>query len=148
MRNNRLSFWMLSLLFFACGKTAKVPSLEALKAEVMQAEAAFAKMASEEGLENAFVHFAAEEAVINRNDKLYKGKTEIKAYFQNNQRYTDVKLDWKPDFVSVSASGDMAYTYGPYTFEALDSLKKIEATGIFHTVWQRQADGTWKYVWD
>ncbi|MEZ5040324.1 MAG: nuclear transport factor 2 family protein [Saprospiraceae bacterium] len=148
MRNNRLSFWMLSLLFFACGKTAKGPSLEALKAEVMQAEAAFAKMAREEGLENAFVHFAAAEAVINRNDKLYKGKTAIKAYFQNNQRYTDVKLDWKPDFISVAASGDMAYTYGPYTYEAMDSLKKIEATGIFHTVWQRQADGTWKYVWD
>jgi ketosteroid isomerase-like protein len=23
-----------------------------------------------------------------------------------------------------------------------------EYQGVFHTVWKRQPDGTWKYVWD
>jgi hypothetical protein len=43
----------------------------------------------------------------------------------------------------------MAYTYGQHTFEATDdSGGIIEDTGIFHTVWKRQPDGQWRYVWD
>ena len=51
--------------------------------------------------------------------------------------------------MDVSESGDLAYTYGKYTFSAFDSnAKKIEAKGIFHTVWKRQEDGSWKFVYD
>ena len=61
----------------------------------------------------------------------------------------DEKLIWKPDFVDVSASGDLAYTYGAYTYSYKDSTGAIvEQGGIFHTVWKRQADGGWRFVWD
>ena len=43
----------------------------------------------------------------------------------------------------------MAYTYGEYEFTSLDTLGKSKVSkGIFHTVWKRQGDGTWKYVYD
>jgi ketosteroid isomerase-like protein len=56
-------------------------------------------------------------------------------------------LTWSPDFIDVSASGDMAYTYGKYNYTTTDSLGNVsEIEGIFHTVWKRQADGNWKFV--
>jgi len=61
----------------------------------------------------------------------------------------NIKLDWTPDFVDVSESEDMAYSYGGYSFSALSSKgDTINSSGIFHTVWKKQLDGSWKYVWD
>jgi len=61
----------------------------------------------------------------------------------------NVSLVWEPDFVDVSASGDLAYTYGKFIYTLTDSLGKDQVMeGIFHTVWKRQTDGTWKFVWD
>jgi ketosteroid isomerase-like protein len=49
----------------------------------------------------------------------------------------------------VSACGDLGYTWGSYTFTATDSLGATHRSeGIFHTVWKRQPDGSWKFVWD
>jgi len=43
----------------------------------------------------------------------------------------------------------LAYTYGKYTWQIKDTQGKItKYQGIFHTVWKKQSDGTWKYVWD
>ena len=53
------------------------------------------------------------------------------------------------DYIDVAASGDLAYSYGDYQFSALnENNEPVEASGIFHTVWKRQSDGSWKYVWD
>jgi ketosteroid isomerase-like protein len=84
-----------------------------------------------------------------RNNNLIRGKMAIDLYFKNQTLDTSVYLTWKPDFVDVAASGDMRYTYGQYVFSCVDSAGKIiEDKGIFHTVWKRQADNTWKFVWD
>lgn len=119
-----------------------------LKTEILKAEKNFEEMAAEKGVAEAFYHFAAEDAVIMRNHKIFKGKAEIKKYFDSSEM-TDIELKWKPDYIDVSASGDMAYTYGKFSFSAKDKAGKLlKSDGIFHTVWKRQADGQWKYVWD
>ena len=119
-----------------------------LKEEVIQTEESFCIMAAEKGLAEAFSYFADENAVINRGNKIIQGKAEIKRYY-SDQSYLNVKLEWKPDFVDVASSGDLAYTYGKYIFSTIDSNSTpISNTGIFHTVWKRQADGKWKFVWD
>ena len=59
------------------------------------------------------------------------------------------KLEWIPDFVDVSASGDLGYTYGKYTITTIDSIgQTIKRGGIFQTIWKRQPDGRWRFVWD
>lgn len=119
-----------------------------LVVEVMEAERSFCQLAAEKGVQEAFLAFAAKDAVINRNDKIYAGKEAIKKYFEAGTM-KKVSLTWKPDYVDVSDSGDMAWTYGKYTFSGESAEgKKVEAEGIFHTVWKRQSDGSWKYVWD
>jgi ketosteroid isomerase-like protein len=132
----------------ACAPPQTPPDPGAMKQEVMTAEKAFSEMAARDGVPAAFAHFAADDVVMHRGSRLVKGKVEMKEYYAK-QTLKDVKLSWEPTFVDVAASGDLAYTYGPYTFSAKDtSGTEITDTGFFHTVWKRQADGEWKFVWD
>lgn len=120
--------------------------IEKWKQEILDTERSFAKMASEEGIYKAFTYYAADEAVLMRNNKLIIGKPAIMQLYQGK----DSKgLSWEPDFVDVATSGDLGYTYGRYTFTYADSSgKTVTDRGVFHTVWKRQEDGSWKYVWD
>lgn len=137
------------LLASACNEDNSNVDRSEMIAEVRKVEKDFAAMAAAEGLAEAFSHYAAEDGVISRGKNLHKGPKAIRAYFEANKVYTDVSLTWEPDFIDVSKSGDMAYTYGPYTFTAKDSTGfKLEDTGYFHTVWKRQENGEWKFVWD
>lgn len=137
------------LILSACTNKTKLTMTEKYKAEVMKAEADFTQMAKEKGVSVAFLAFADEDAVLSRG-KLIKGKAEIKAYFEaQSVNYKDLKLDWKPDFVDVSESGDLAYTYGSYTSKVLTNDGSVSnGSGTFHTVWKRQSNGEWKFVWD
>ncbi len=127
----------------------KAPDQSALaEAEIADAEAAFAKMAAEQGVPAAFLAFAAEDAVMMRNNSLVEGHDAMRAYFEKST-LDSVQLSWSPDKVVAAKSGDLGYTYGKYQFSAVDTAgQKISSEGIFHTVWQKQPDGAWKFVWD
>lgn len=139
------------LLLAACWQCTtqnSPPDLEQVKTEIRQAEKAFNDMAASEGVPAAFLAFAAEDAVLNRNNQIIKGKEAMRAYFDASP-LKNVSLTWAPDFVDVAASGDMAYTYGKFQFSAVDSTgQELQSAGIFHTVWKKQADGSWKFVYD
>lgn len=127
------------------------PSMDrdAIRKEILDTEKAFEKMASEKGIPAAFYHFADDRAVIKReNDTLIIGKEQIKMYYEN-QTPEGATVNWTPDFIDVSDCGNMAYTYGKYVWKLTDETgKQLELNGVFHTVWKRQADKNWKYVWD
>lgn len=119
-----------------------------IKEEIIAVETAFADAAGEQGVKEAFLTYAADGAVLVRGSRVIKGKAEIRNYFDQST-HRDIALKWKPEFVDVSNSGDMAYTYGPYTYSAKDSAgTEVNSNGIFHTIWKRQADGSWKFVYD
>ena len=122
--------------------------MEKYEKEIFETEKAFATLAKEKGLKIAFTTFASDEAVLFRENKLIKGKKEIEAYFEK-QTLKDVQLDWAPDFISVAETGDLGYTYGPYKFEGINEAgETIKTMGIFHTVWKKEPNGEWRYVWD
>jgi ketosteroid isomerase-like protein len=122
--------------------------MEKHKQEVYDVESAFARFAAEKGVKEAFVYFADEDAVLNREGKIVKGKEQIANYFDNSS-FQKIDLQWKPDLVEVSKDGTLAYTYGGFTLEAVDNEgNPVSHNGIFHTVWKRQSDGSWKYVYD
>ena len=133
----------------ACTSPSQQGTSEDWKKEIVDAEAAFSQMSMEKGIAEAFLEFAADDAVLMRNNKVVVGIEAIRTRFANANPNPTAKLQWKPDFVDVAASGDLGYTYGGYTFSTTDSLGNVsENTGIFHTVWKRQKDGQWKFVWD
>jgi ketosteroid isomerase-like protein len=148
MKKLLIIIMFLSLLISSCSENEKDDQVKKWKQEIENTELEFADMASKEGLQKAFLSYAADDAVLNRNNTILKGKEAIKDYFEN-QTLSDVKLVWAPDFIEVSRSGDLGYTYGKFNFSAIDTTgNKIEAQGIFHSVWKRQADGNWRFVWD
>ena len=105
-------------------------------------------MAKAEGIQKAFIYFAADSAVILRGKLLIKGKNAIGEHYRSVPA-KGVILEWAADFAEVSASGDLGYTYGKYTYTSVDSLGHSNASaGIFHTVWKHQENGQWRFVWD
>ncbi len=148
MKRTIILLTILSLLI-ACQPKLDTAKLQAeSKAQIVQTEKDFEKMAAEKGVAEAFEFFAADSAVINRGDYLNHGKAQIKDHYLK-WKFKDVSLKWSPDFVDVATSCDLGYTYGKYTFSYSDSTgKTIENKGYFHTVWKKQANGNWRYVWD
>ena len=138
---------IIILVFFTgCGH---LKSKEEIKNEIYLTEKAFEKMTSEKGISEAFYYFADENAVIKReNDTLILGKENIRIYYEK-KGLKDAKVNWTPDFIDVSKSGDLGYTYGKYIWKIKDiDGNFVEYKGVFHTVWKRQKDNGWKYVWD
>ncbi len=135
------------ILLFAV--SAHSQNKEEIKKEILQTEKAFEKMTSEKGIAEAFYYFADKNAVIKReNDTLISGNENIKIYYQK-KGLKDATVNWSPDFIDVSESGDLGYTYGKFIWKIKgDDGKIMEYKGFFHTVWKRQKDNSWKYVWD
>ena len=139
--------FLLPVLFFFAACQPRV-DLEELKASVAETETSFAQMAADSGIAKAFFHFADDKAVIMRGNKIIPGRDGIRSYIES-RRIPGSRLEWFPTFVDVAKAGDMAYTYGDYTFSYPDSTGTMQSTkGIFHTVWKRQDDGSWRFVWD
>ena len=136
------------LLFCSC-QTAKVGEHEKIETAIRQVEKDFETMAAEKNIAEAFGFYADSNAVIKReNDTLIHGKEAIKNYYSSDY-YKSASVKWSPDFIESSQDGTMAYTYGKYTWQFKDRSGKVsEFKGIFHTVWKKQKDGSWKYVWD
>jgi ketosteroid isomerase-like protein len=139
---------ILPLLLFVTACSPEKPDNANLVEQVRETEQSFSDYAQEAGIEKAFLAFADEDAVLVRNNKVIRGKMEI-AEFLGANTLNSAKLSWKPDFIEVSKAGDMAYTYGRYQFTHADSTGvERSSSGIFHTVWKRQDDGSWKFVYD
>lgn len=137
---------ILMLLTQCTMKTAK--TTEQLQEEIRLIEFDFAQMAAKEGIAKAFYFYAADNAVLLRNQQLIEGKEAIKLYMSKID-YSDVTLTWKPTKIEVTDSGDLAYTYGDYTYTKTNKDGSVDTQkGIFHTVWKRQENGHWQYVWD
>ena len=133
------------ILFFSCKENEK----EQWKNSVLLQEKAFEAMLKKEGIPQAFAFYADSNAIIKREeDKLIQGKKAIFEYYSSD-KFDHVELSWTPDFIDVSDDGTMAYTYGKYVWKEQMGVDTYQINeGVFHTVWKKQNDGSWKYVWD
>lgn len=121
---------------------------ENYKQQLYKTEKAFEKMVSDKGMAKAFYFFADENAVILRaNDSIIKGKENIKKFYDKKPK--NATVNWTADFIEVSADGTLGYTYGKFRWiTKKEDGSTVESKGVFHTIWKKQADKSWKYVWD
>lgn len=116
--------------------------------EIVAIESAFQQMTETRGIAHAFRYYAAPDAVLNRNNQLIEGREAIYNFY-NTSAYQKARVNWTPKEVKISASGDLAFSYGTYTWVSVkDDGTEQESEGIYMTIWQKQPDGAWKYVWD
>jgi len=136
------------MILYSC-QNEKKGNVNKWKSEIIETEQRFANMAHEKGVAEAFLAFADDEAVLLRNNNLIIGKGALEEYYLVQGLDENSSLSWEPEFVEVSESGDLGYTYGYYSFSFLDSTNnKVTSRGVFHTIWKKQNDGSWKFVWD
>ena len=103
---------------------------------IVATEIAFARAAKEQGQWTAFRQFAAPGALLHGG----KGPFEILPWLAT-QTDPAQAVDWTPRAVVMSCDGALAVSQGR-------SRDPDGIVGNFVTVWQRQADGRYLYVFD
>lgn len=99
--------------------------------------------ASREKHGQAWADFADDSA----STQVGHGKAEIGAAYDKIYARPGFSLSWHPTFAKVV--GDVGITSGPYELHQADAKGQDKhSTGKYVTVWQRQADGQWRFVWD
>ena len=141
---NIMLFVFIIILFviISCSKNTKNPSAGIL----LQTDSDFSAMSVKEGMFKAFLFYIAEDGVILRNNSFPdKGKESLTKRFAGKSD-TAFILSWEPVFEKISESGDLGYTFGIHT-NTDKSTGKI-SKGTYITIWQKQTDGSWKFVLD
>ena len=105
------------------------------------AERAFARRSVQKGMRDAFLEYLAADGVVfsplaSNGRRVWESRGPVA-----------VTLAWEPVFAEVSAAGDLGYTTGPWEMRPDDPRRPI-GYGHFVSVWQKQADGTWRVAVD
>jgi len=60
-----------------------------------------------------------------------------------------IRLSWEPVAAMISESGDLGFTRGTYVSVTNDEDgNDVMHYGKYTSIWQRQDDGSWKFVLD
>jgi len=138
-------FLICILSFVSC--TTKVTEV-ADPQVIIDTDHAFSDMSEAEGVTKAFLHYADSAAVIFRNGTSpLEGYASIVESYNNANR--EASLTWKAEHGDIAASGELGYTWGQYFLTLPDSTgNSIPQTGYYMTVWKKQPNGNWKFVFD
>jgi ketosteroid isomerase-like protein len=135
-------FIIILILIISCAEYDK----KAPAGILLQSDRDFSTMSVKEGMFKAFLFYIAEDGVILRNNSLpSKGKKTLKDRFVGKSD-TSFVLSWEPLFEKISENGDLGYTYGIHT--NTDKATGKITKGTYITIWQKQTDGSWKFVLD
>lgn len=116
-------------------------------ADVRCQEVAFSRAAEDRDLA-AFVSFLDADARFVGTGVL-RGPDEIAAAWQVFFEDDGPEIRWRPQFVEVLESGDLALTRGPYRVLAKGpNGEVVEEWGTFNSVWRKDADDTWRIILD
>lgn len=123
-------------------------SKAALEAELMRMEREFSAASGREGASawssrwapNGRTYFGGQERV---------GPQAVHEAVGPMLAETGDRFTWWPDTAVVSESGDLGYTLGRYAIVGEgDAAGDTVSRGHYVTVWQKQADGSWKIAVD
>lgn len=127
----------LSVIMCLAGVLASSPAAAATDtAPLVAAERAFAADGLALGVKQAFLKHSAPEAIL-----FDPGPVLAHEVLTKRPDAKGPPLVWWPLWAGIARSGDLGFTTGPATFDGKPS-------GWYFTVWTRQADGGWKWVYD
>jgi ketosteroid isomerase-like protein len=144
----KIIFAGLAFLIVATANGAIPIEKEKLKADLVRTEKEFFEHAATHGF-NAGLHaYMADDAFI--ANSLVLGRDAQSARIKGEQGKATTRanvIHWKPLRADVSNSGDLGYTWG--VAEAGPTKEgPFKPYGIYATIWKRQPDGKWRFVFD
>lgn len=95
-------------------------------------------------------HYADDAVLMSPQTPAWKGMDQIKAGLTQMVADPALNLQFKTDHVGVAGDGATAWTQGSYTMTMTDPATKkvVNSAGSYLTIYQKQADGSWKAVED
>lgn len=104
--------------------------------QIDDTERAFAVAVAQSGIGPGFRQFASPDAIMFLPDPTFAA-TQLA-----NARWPG-ELLWRPQYIGVAGSGDLAFAMGP-------SLMKAgkPSGGFYMSIWKRQPNGSWKFAVD
>lgn len=139
---------LLTFLLASTGR-AQVVDLQAAAAEIVKADADFARSVADRNRER-FLSLIAETAIFSGGtaNELH-GREAVMKDWARFFAPDGPTLSWAPTRGEVIGAGDLGFTTGSSVFraEGVDG-KPTERHGQYVTVWKKQPDGTWKVIYD
>jgi hypothetical protein len=127
------------------GCTALAPGYANLPLNnLFDAERAFARAASVQGVRAAFSVYMAQDAVVFR-----PGPVSYHADVASRPapaKPSTVRLEWAPQAGAIARSGDLGFTTGPYRVMKDDTHPPVDQ-GYFFSIWKQTQDG-WRVALD
>ncbi|HEX8232474.1 MAG TPA: DUF4440 domain-containing protein [Caulobacteraceae bacterium] len=127
----------LALLMLA-GGASRADAADA--AEVVAAERAFARDGLAMGVKRSFLKWSAPDAIVFDPDPV-KAHAVYGAAPDSDPTKPATPLKWWPRWAGVAQSGDLGFTTGAVE-------RGDQRTGHYFTIWKKQADGSWKWIYD
>ena len=121
----------------ALGPLSPAAAQTAAARQVEKTDLAFAQSVAQIGIGPGFRRFAGPGAVMFTPDPSPAGP-----YLQTVR--TVAALLWRPQYVGVAPSGDLAFSRGPSLFQGAGR----SSGGFYLTIWKRGADGSWRFALD
>jgi ketosteroid isomerase-like protein len=122
---------------------------DSLKVALMNVDKKWSDLSQKKGFYRSRLDFLTENSIdIPENKMPVEGKKNIIEYVLTHKD-TTVDVMWTPLRAEVAASGEIGYTYGGWTMKYKTKANTdTTAFGSYITIWHKQPDGSWKYIFD
>jgi ketosteroid isomerase-like protein len=132
---------LLILAAAVVGGAGEGPETTATSEDLQATELAFAQTMADRDHE-AFASFLAEETVFFGRQGEIRGRSAVAAAWKPFFDGEQAPFSWEPESATVLDSGTLGFTSGPVR---TPDGKRV---GTFNSVWRREADGSWKIIFD
>lgn len=134
----------------AAGNDAASANVSGVAEQLRAEEAQWNRDFAARDVERVVGHYSADAALAVPGAPLANGAAAIRSALTQLLADPNLRLEFASDRVQVSRSGELAYTRGHYTMQTTDpqTRRPRSESGSYLTVWQRQADGSWKVAED
>ena len=146
MREKFMKTIALVVFVFAIAANMSVAQTASDIESLAAAERAFAAETVKVGFRDGFIKYFAEDG-IGFAPQPQRTREELqKSPAPTGPR--KVIFNWAPMFGDISQAGDLGYTTGPVLYTDVGENPRPPRHGMYFSVWQKQADGSWKVVVD
>jgi len=132
-------FAAIATVAYATTALAQTPGVTVNK--VVTAEENFNKSVAKKGIKDGFLEVADPEGIV------FKPNAVKISDFYNNIQKQPGTLKWEPKFARISASGDLAFTAGPYVYQN-GKTDDDKVFGDYVSIWRTDADNKLKLLVD
>jgi ketosteroid isomerase-like protein len=114
---------------------------------VLAADAAWERVYEVKDLDKSVAFCDEQASLLWPNNPIATGKAAVREAIA--QDFAAGDLTWEANNVGIARAGDLAYVSGAYQWKLHDaSGKGFVDKGKYLTMWKKQADGSWKVLFD